>query len=728
MLAVCAAAGAILASVPQAATGAAPEEPAAADAEKRLGKTVRVQLPITGETVERVRQFGRRAVERAKEQNRRLTLIFEFLVPEGREDFGRGSEFGAAYDMADFLSGPELAGVRTVAYVPRTIQGHAVLPAIACDEIVMPPDASFGKAGVDERAITESRKGIYREVANRRKTIPEEVVLWMLDPTRDVLVVDTDVSREYIAPGQLEELEKKRPIKSRQKLTDSIAAERGMLSGAEARPLNFVHYLASNRGEVANALGLPAEAMDEDFSLVAEWRAVQVRLGGPVNRQTVSQTERLITDAVDQQEANFVCLWIDSRGGSPAGSVELAGFLAALDPAKVRTVAYIPTQAHSDAALVALACDQVVMKPSAALGGAGAYRLSQEDIRRAVQSISDPEGPWKDHSWSLIAAMIDPDLQVYRCTRLDEVGYFCDEELSDRNDRLARRNVEPKWTKGREITSPGKPLSLDGSQAKEYGLATQTADNFAQFKEYFGLGDDPALVEPGWADFLIQALASPALAAILLIVAFVAMYAELNTPGIGVAGFISAVCFLLFFWSHFLGGTADWLEVILFLAGVCSILLEIFVIPGFGIFGLGGAAMVLVSLVLASQTFVLPRNAYELEELKQSLLTIVGAGVGIVVAVWLLRRRLPETALFHRLFLQPPVGEEAHQIERREMLLDLEDLLGKQGIATTRLRPGGKARFGDALVDVLTDGDAVDRGAQVEVVEVHGNRVIVRAV
>jgi len=135
------------------------------------------------------------------------------------------------------------------------------------------------------------------------------------------------------------------------------------------------------------------------------------------------------------------------------------------------------------------------------------------------------------------------------------------------------------------------------------------------------------LADPGWADHLIQALASPGVAVLLLVIGGVALYIELHSPGMGIGAFAAAICFLLFFWSRYLGGTAGWLEVSLFAAGVVCLLLEIFVIPGFGIFGLGGGALVLVSLILASQTFVWPHNEYQVGQLEQSLLTVAGAGI-----------------------------------------------------------------------------------------------------
>ena len=220
------------------------------------------------------------------------------------------------------------------------------------------------------------------------------------------------------------------------------------------------------------------------------------------------------------------------------------------------------------------------------------------------------------------------------------------------------------------------------------------------------------------------------MAGLLLFVGVVALFVELQAPGTAVGGFVAAVCFLLFFWSHYLGGTAGWLEVTLFAAGVVCLLLEIFVLPGFGIFGLGGGIMILASIVLASQTSgsIIPHNDYQFEQLQSSLLTIAGAGLGVIVVAAILRKRLPRSRLFGHLMLEPPAGEEAEIIRRREALVDFRELVGTRGTATTQLTPSGKARFGNTLVDVMADGEVIDRGAAIEVVEVRGSRVLVREV
>ena len=88
---------------------------------------------------------------------------------------------------------------------------------------------------------------------------------------------------------------------------------------------------------------------------------------------------------------------------------------------------------------------------------------------------------------------------------------------------------------------------------------------------------------------------------------------EISAPGLGIPGFISALCFLLFFWAHFFNGTAGWLEILLFVSGVIFVGLEIFVVPGLGVFGIGGGVMIVGALIMASQTFIIPSNSYQVD-------------------------------------------------------------------------------------------------------------------
>ena len=138
--------------------------------------------------------------------------------------------------------------------------------------------------------------------------------------------------------------------------------------------------------------------------------------------------------------------------------------------------------------------------------------------------------------------------------------------------------------------------------------------------------------------------------------------------------------------------------------------------------------MVIVALVLASQTWVIPRNEYQLAQLPYSLMTVIAAGAGVFVGVMLMRRYADSAPGLRRVMLAPPDSAEIEAVSRREALADFAHLHGKRGTVATQLTPSGKARFGDHLVDVMTDGVVVEKGADVIVVDIQGNVVVVEPV
>ena len=480
-------------------------------------------------------------------------------------------------------------------------------------------------------------------------------------------------------------------------------------------------YLAADRQALAKALSLAPGMLQDDPSLAGDWRPVRIPLKGPIQAPLTTRVQRMIEDQIREHGANFICLWIDSPGGSLVDSVNLANYLADLDPAQVRTVAYVPAEARGDAALIALACDQLVMGPDAVLGGAGAADIEPADVLAVREVLRDRLGPKKGRSWSLVAALVDPDARVFRYThkRDGAVEFFSDAERDVQADPDA-------WVRGEEVTKAGHPLRVSGEKALELGLARHAVTTFPAFKQIYGLGDELVLAEPGWAHYLIDFLGSPTVTWLILLIGGAALYAELQTPGIGIGGFVAGLCFLLYFWAKYLDGTAGWLEAILFGAGLCCILLEMFVLPGTAIFGLGGGLLIIISLVLASQTFVLPHNEYQLAQLRDSLLGLIGAGAGVVALAVLMRRYLPHAPFFNHVMLEPPSDAELEDLAHREALVDFDHLLGHEGVATTQLTPSGKARFGSQLVDVIADGEVISRGSEVVVIEVQGNRVVVR--
>jgi membrane-bound serine protease (ClpP class) len=696
-----------------AAAGAAGAARPAGEAkdEQRIGRLITIPSPITSNIDARVRRMARKLIEDAKGRGEWPVLIFE--IEPG------ANKYGASYDLADFIS--SLTGATTVAYIPQDIEGHSLLLAMACDQIAMDPEAEIGAAGADEDIITDAKRGQYAEIANRRRTIPTALALGMLDPQLEVWKVETEVSREYVLSGDLEELRKKKAFVLPERPLIA-AGEVGRFTGAQARELGIVNYLATDRGALVKLLGLPRDAAYEDLGIDGAWRAVTVKIKGPITPQLIGAVQSSIQQEL-ANDANFFCIWIDSPGGSPEDSMTLANFLSGPAMQGRRTAAFIPTHALGDAAFIALACDDIVMLPEAMLGGAGAYQVLPDAMGDTVASIRQLARA-KFRAWSLPAAMVDARLRVYRQTNRRDglVEFFSAEEAAEQ--------AQPDdWEQGDEVTTPGRVFQANGNDAERFGLAHHVVNDFHAFKALYGLEDDPRLLEPGWADMVIDALSAPGVAWLLLLIGGAALYAEFHTPGVGVGAFIAGVCFLLFFWSKFLGGTAGWLEIILFLAGLTCVIVELFVLPGFGVFGLGGGLLIITSLVLASQTFTqFPRNDYQLAELRDSVGVVVGAVAGVIVSITLLNRYLPKTPVLRSVVLAPPTPEEQAEISRRESVVSYEHLVGREGVTTTQLTPAGKARFEGHQVDVMAAGEVIPRGARVVVVEARGNWVLVRAV
>lgn len=689
-----------------------------------IGRLIPIQLPITGPSGARVKQLILRLIDNFKGQKDKLVFILRFDTNKGEEAYAARSEFGACYDLADFLTSESLSGIKTVAYIPYRAEGHAVLVIIACDEIYMAPEAEWGAAGIAERRITPPMQSAYRHIAERRRSIPVAVALGMLDPSRTVLQVETDTERLFVTPDELEQIRKTRTLRGAPSVVFP-AGQLGRLTGRESRALDLISSTVADARELYAALGLRANLVQEERFVADHWRAVQVLIEGPITPALVERAQRLIEEARQRKDVNFVCVRINSEGGSPRESLKLASYLAAdLDSEKVRTVAYIPFRALADAALIAVACDQIIMAPGALLGGEGNAVPTEDDLLQIRRVVREVIAKRTGRTWSLPLSLVDPNVELFRYVRKgmpDFADYMSEEEwaqLPDKNE----------WEKKDLVKEKGKPLQVDGAKAVEYGLSRDLVESFAEFKALYGLENDPALLEPTWVDTLLRALSSPYIAVLLLIIGGVALLVEVQTPGIGIGGFLAAVCFVLFFWSRFLGGTAGWLEVLLFLLGASCLLLEIFVLPGFGIFGLGGGLLIVASLVLASQTFIVPQNSYQWLQLQKSLLILLFAAIGIGVVLAFINRWLPKTPGLKHLMLAPPSENEAEDMLRRRSLLDIdESFVGQRGVAVTKLLPSGKARFGQRILDVISqDGDPIDPGTSVVVTEVRGNRVYVR--
>ena len=692
---------------------------------------VHVHLPLTGSADQAIQSTLERtcdrllALARQAGDARRPVLVLQLDPRSLADSAGKGSQFERVFSLARFLCSRQMAGVKTVAFVPQSIRGHGVLLALACEEIVMAADAQLGEAGIDEAVEGTIRQTViaaYREIAETRRTIPVALAVGMIDASAEVLQVETEDGIHFVLRREFEPFAQKHEI-----LEKKVLVPRGTMAqfdGREGRQFGFVKYLASDLAGVAKSLDVAVESLRENDALAGQWRPIMVDIRGPITPHLASQIETLIGNALQKDSTNWIGVRIDSAGGDLEASVRLATTFARLDSNSVRTVAYVPAEAAGGAAVAALACDQLVMHPTAHLrAGKSAGQMAADELDAAKTTLRQSLAPRAGRSWSLLAAMIDPGIELfsYHHKTSGEDRLMSAEEAAQQPDAAS-------WQRGQPLQENNQPLTLSGQRALELGIASQTVESFDELKQLFGFREDPPTVKPNWALELIEALASPEFAVLLLMAGFAGIYLELRTPGLGVGGFVGSVALMLFFWSKYLEGTAGWLEVLLFAAGISFILLEVFVIPGFGIFGLGGGMLVVASLVLASLTFVRPRSESDLEDLARAAGVVAIAGIGVMAFVVASRRYLPQAPVFRRMVLAPLPPAERAALDNRETLADYSSLVGAEGVAATHLRPAGKAKIGHQLVDVLAEGEPLDRGTPIVVVEAHANRVIVRAV
>lgn len=466
---------------------------------------------------------------------------------------------------------------------------------------------------------------------------------------------------------------------------------------------------------------------------------VWIKFDGEIHPPRTKYLKRQL-DVAKERGADLVILEIDSPGGWIDDSLELAHLLRKTTWA--RTVAYVPREALSGAAIISLGCDEIVLHPDAHFGDAGpisfdvslwSYRHADEKIRshlaRNVRDLAEAKG----RPPSIAEAMVDKDLEVHSVRDRDsgKTDYLSEHELNapEHRDRWEKQGVVLEARKGRF-------LEVNGQRAVELRLANAVVNDRQSLLRRFDVEQPTITLQWTSADatdeklfHVAMFLNIPLIAGVLIVVGIIGLCVEFASPGTAVGGIIGATCFALFFWSHFMQGTSGWLEVILFLLGVSLLAVELFVIPGFGICGFTGLAMIMASLILAGQEFVIPRSGEEWSRFSHWLLVLSVASVILAVVGTLASRHFKSLPLFRRLILESPTSSASASgvaADSADSEMKSPIVTGAVGIAQTMLRPSGKARFGDELVDVVADGAFIERGSTVTIAQVVGHRIIVK--
>src|SRR5438552_970568 len=213
----------------------------------------------------------------------------------------------------------------------------------------------------------------------------------------------------------------------------------------------------------------------------------------------------------------------------------------------------------------------------------------------------------------------------------------------------------------------------------------------------------------------------------LLLLGIVCAYLEFKIPVATLPGVIAGTCFVLFFLGHYLAGLAGWEAVVFFVLGVTLVLIEVlFFAHSTIIFGVVGAFLILASLFWAmidrypDQPLV-PSTTMLLVPMLNLSIAIIAS----MIVIALLARYLPRTSFYRRFALMAANPSGPSFSAPREFATSRSISPGTRGLAMTTLRPSGKGRFGDQIVDVITEGEFISAETPIVVSQIDGMRVLV---
>lgn len=414
-------------------------------------------------------------------------------------------------------------------------------------------------------------------------------------------------------------------------------------------------------------------------------RVYVIEIEGPIDNGIATYIKRGVDVAVADSLTTAIFFHIDTFGGLVDAADEIRKTILDID---LLTVAFIDKNAASAGALIALACDSVYMAPGSSIGAATVVQGSGEKAPEKLQS----------YMRSLMRATA---------------------ESNGRNPTIAEAMVDESIEIDGIIES-GKLLSLSSSEAVKFGIADLIVESKAEIASILKISN-PAFVPIAerWEESVLRFLANPVISSILMLMMLGGLYYELQSPGIGFPGAVSVIGAFLFFAPLYIMGLAQSWEIVLFVIGVLLMILEIFVIPGFGLAGLTGITLILFSLgaaLIGNIGLAFPELSLIASAVWTLSVTLI-IGIGLIMS---LAKYLPQNQFFKRLVLEDTLNSTNKPFYEQE-----EELTGKTALAVSPLRPSGLILVDGKRVNVVSDGDFIASGEHVIIVSAVGNRIVV---
>lgn len=412
-----------------------------------------------------------------------------------------------------------------------------------------------------------------------------------------------------------------------------------------------------------------------------------IKIEGEINLGLPNYIARVINEA-NQQQAGAVILEINTPGGRVDAALQIRD---AIFEAEIPVVAFINHEAASAGALISLSCDSIFMSPGSSIGavtpvdmqGQKASEKMVSYLRSVMRSIAQRNNRPVD----IVEAMVDEDIEIP------------------------------------DIIEKGKLLTLTAEEAVKYKIADGIVNDVREALQKLNLSEAKLIrTRITWSEKLVYFLTNPIISSLLLTLGIFGLIFEVRTPGWGIGGTLAVIALAIFFGSHYLVNLAQWTEILIFAIGVTLLLVEAFVIPGFGIVGVLGILFILTSFVLS----LLPHlDSISFEEIVHAM-TMVGLSFVFAFVILIpVFKLLPKTRAFKNLILE--VSEKTQE-GFRSTPEDYAQFLGAEGRALSTLRPTGIGLFDGNRLNVIAEGEFIEPDARIKVIKVEGYRIIVKKI
>lgn len=490
--------------------------------------------------------------------------------------------------------------------------------------------------------------------------------------------------------------------------------------------LLITHFIltqfASSRAEEADNFTVSREnsSHSDNISIIP--------LSGMIDGGIYNSLKRRV-EIAKENGSNLIIFEIDTFGGQLEPAFEISEYISNIKNTK--TIAFIPTKAISAGSLLAISCNEIYMSPQAELGDCepivpsseGGYKTVGEKIQTVLRTKFRKFAEKNGYPVLLAEAMVTKEIEVYRVvTEEKPEGFY----ISGRELKEMTEEEKKKFTSRKLIIEEGKLLTMHAKEAKEYQFAKEIVENRESLLKLLNIEDvTPNVLETNWSEEMVRFLGR--ISPVLLGIGLAALWMEFKSPGFGLPGIIGILCLAIVFLSKHLVGLAETPEIIIFFIGIVLIAVEILFIPGFGIAGIPGIILILIGAILSFQDFTIPRTPYDVDMFVKNIFAVMCSLIGSGIAIFLLFKFMPGIPLFNRLVLTTSETSQSGFVIPPQPAGE-SSLIGSKGKALTVLHPTGKIEVNNNTLDVVTEGEYIEKGQIVEIIEIRGNRIVVKVI